>query len=116
MTIREFLDKYNLHDSYFEKVTYNEGLKTLILIINFAFWMQEDYVDGNPENGKLQVVFKNVNFYSCNGGDPCGEFVGIIGANLDEKGDCVIALADDIDLYFEMVIYAESVSVVGLLG
>ncbi len=111
MSINEFFDKYNLHDSYVEKVSYDDTIQNLLLLVNFAFWLQDDYVDGDPENGELQVVFNNVSLYSCQDGDPCGDFVGILGSSLNEQGDYIISFSDDADVYFEMSIHAETVTV-----
>lgn len=88
MTLQEFQSKYNFHDSFFESMKYDEHNAELVLIINFAFWMQKDFPDGNEENGLLKVTFHNVTDYKCKGGDPSGNFVGIL--NTASDGDTFI--------------------------
>ena len=45
MTLKEFEAKYYLHDSFIERLNYDTSNATLTLVINFAFWMQKDYVE-----------------------------------------------------------------------
>ena len=77
MTLQEFEKKYCLHDSYIENMKYSEDTAVLSLTINFAFWMQEDYVEGEDETGRIRVDFSHVTGYSCEG-DPAGRFVSIL--------------------------------------
>jgi hypothetical protein len=65
MTLHELVANYNLHDSYFEDINYNENSRQLIMKINFCFWMQENYTDGTPENGIITILFENVSNLSC---------------------------------------------------
>lgn len=112
MSVKEFIDKYNLHDSFFKEVKYDQSTKTLSLLIDFSFWMQNDYVEGEPESGILRVTFRGVESYTCPQGDPCGDFAEILDAKIDEQGRCIISLSDDMkNDYFEMQIHAKDVSV-----
>ncbi len=116
MYIKDFVGKYNLHDSYFEEVNYVQSENRLTMLIDFAFWMQNDYVEGEPESGILQVTFHCVKLYACPDGDPCGDFVGILESKVSEQGGCIISMADDMkNSYFEMQIYANDVSVTAML-
>lgn len=49
MEVNEFLEKYYLHDSAIDEISYDSGAKELIWHMDFAFWMQSDYVEGTPE-------------------------------------------------------------------
>ena len=60
MTINEFVNKYNLHDSLLESVTYDENTKKVILSIDFCYWQQEDYQDDANETGMIVVEFDGV--------------------------------------------------------
>jgi hypothetical protein len=60
MTLHELVATYNLHDSYFEDIIYNENSRQLIMKINFCFWMQENYTEGTPENGTITILFEDV--------------------------------------------------------
>ena len=59
MTIESFVKHYNLHDSYITSVEYSVDSHCVLLFIDFAFWMQESYKDGEPENGIIQVEFQD---------------------------------------------------------
>ena len=114
MTIKEFAADYYLHDSFIESLNYNTSNATLTLVINFAFWMQKDYVEGEEENGQIEVVFRNVTSYECNGGDPTGDFVGILNAVADDSSLTISLLDDENDDYIEMKISSSEVDVTKL--
>ena len=60
MTIKEFIKKYNLHDSLLESITYDETSSRVTLSIDFCYWQQEDYEEGANETGMILVKFDNV--------------------------------------------------------
>lgn len=112
MKIKDFIGMYNFHDSFFKSISYNEEKSILVMEIEFAFWMQKNYIEGTPEEGILTIEFQRVTQYSCPNGDPCGSFVGILNTYMNEAGICVFALMDDeSNTFFEMQIQAENVSV-----
>ena len=107
----EFVSRYNLHDSFIELLTRNLADHTITLRIHFAFWMQEDYQDGSPENGILIVEFHNVHQYHCEGGDPSGSFVGILDAECDGESVVINLLDDETMDCFAMTVSADDVTV-----
>ena len=111
MTLSEFYNNYNLHDSFIESLRYNNELQTLILDINFAFWLQQSHEKGKPENGVIKVVFNGVNKYLCNG-NPAGAFVGILGTEMKGEKFIIKFLDDKSNKFFEMVIQADSVEII----
>lgn len=111
MTIKEFAANYYLHDSFIESLTYDTTNATLVITINFAFWMQKDFREGEKENGLIEVTLHNVTSYECNGGDPAGDFVVILNAVADNSGIIISLLDDENDDYFEMKITATVVDV-----
>lgn len=70
LTISEFEEEYYLHDSNITKIDYDAENKTLTLEIEFCFWMQEWFIDGELKNGLISVTFENVSFYSYEGYEP----------------------------------------------
>ena len=58
MTIHDFLSTYYLHDSLIEKIIYENN--TVELTIDFCFWMQEGYREGDPETGIIHLRFPDV--------------------------------------------------------
>lgn len=66
MTINEFVNKYNLHDSLLENITYDETAKKVILSIDFCYWQQEDYKDDMDETGMILIEFDEVESLKCN--------------------------------------------------
>ena len=111
MTIESFVKHYNLHDSYITSAEYSSDSRHLCLLIDFAFWMQESYKDGEPENGVIRVVFRDVDIYLCEGGNPTGAFVGILGSEYRDGLLIIKLLDDETNEYFELQIKASSVDV-----
>ena len=64
MKVKDFLEKYCLHDSTIDEIKYNSETKELIWHMDFAFWMQTNYVKGTPENGLINLHFYEVENYS----------------------------------------------------
>lgn len=60
MTINEFVNKYNLHDSLLENITYDETTKKIVLSIDFCYWQQDDYKDDMDETGMIVIEFDEV--------------------------------------------------------
>ena len=111
MKISEFVNNFNLHDSYIESVEYNKEKREVQLIVHFAFWMQKDYIEGTPETGLIKVLFQNVNKYSCDNGDPTGSFVGILRSEIRDDNFVLKLLDDETVECFEMVIISDEVIV-----
>ena len=111
MTLKEFASNYYLHDSFIESLVYDRSNAVVTLVIGFAFWMQKDFVEGDAENGLIEVTFHNVANYERFGGDPAGDFVGILNA-IAYEDSIVISLFDDVnEVYIEMRISSTSVDV-----
>lgn len=111
MRLNEFIHNYDLHDCFFESVEYDINRRVIVLTINFCFWRQKSYVSGTPENGIIRVEFQNVRQYSCDGGDPVGAFVGILGAEPTKNGIIIELLDDKANEHFEMLIISDNVEV-----
>lgn len=60
MKINDLLTKYTFHDSLIENIIYDAEKKNLILTIDFCLWMQEDYIESQPETAIIKLVFSNV--------------------------------------------------------
>ena len=111
MTLSEFQNRYYMHDSYFDSIEYNEKEKSVDMIINFAYWMQEWYEDGKPENGLLSCSFYDVSIYDYSGDEIDYNMVSILKTEVADN-TIVFALGDDInDEYYELKITAKSVQV-----
>ena len=64
MTRTEFVSAFNLHDSLIENVKITGAGTTIEMEIDYAFWMQDNYREGDPETGLITVIFKNVSRYT----------------------------------------------------
>ena len=108
MTIKDFVANYIMHDSLIDKVEILENGSTIVLWIDFAFWMQEDYNENDPETGSLKVTFKNVIHYMIPENVNWDE-ISILESKTD--GDYIkFALINDMtDDYLEISIKADSV-------
>lgn len=113
MEIKEFVNKHNLHDSYFETVDYDSKKQELVCKINFAFWLQDDFIEGRKENGIITVVFTEITEYNCSINNPAGNFIGIIEATFISDSEIIINLLDDkTNSFYEMKIKCKDVKVV----
>ena len=63
MTINELLDKYHFHDSTIEEITYDISNGKLEFIIDFCYWLQNGYSDGDKENCLVKLCFSSVDDY-----------------------------------------------------
>ena len=109
MTITDFVANYIMHDSLIDRVEILENGSTIILWIDFAFWMQNWYKETDPETGMLKVTFQGVSNYLIPANADWND-ISILEAKID--GDHVIfALINDMtDEDLEIMIHAESVS------
>ena len=64
MTSLEFVRNYILHDSLIESVEVLNDGRTIVVMIDFAFWMQPGYNAADPETGTLKVTFDDVSGFS----------------------------------------------------
>lgn len=111
MTLKEFAEKYYLHDSFINSYHFNEETAQVILDISFAFWMQENYSESDPETGYLKVIFHEVTTFECKDGDPAGAFVGILKTEAHDDGFVITFLDDESGNCFDMIIHARSVTI-----
>ena len=108
MLITEFVNKYYMHDSLIDYISYENS--TVSMTIDFAFWMQNWYVQGNPETGPLKLEFKNVSFYQCPDQIPLDE-VSILEISIEDDILKFALLNDMTDEYLEIKIAASEVIV-----
>lgn len=121
MLIKEFAEKYNLHDSGIEKIFYDAEHKKLVLTIEFCFWMQNWYVECEPSNGKISVTFENVSLFEHDENISDRIFSEeldseIYSADIDDDGNFVIFSVDTAcdEIYWQLKIKSKNVEVVEL--
>lgn len=111
MTTQEFISKYDFHDSLIDEVTFDRENNKVILHADFAYWMQEWYIENMPETDKLIVVFNGVDNFVCPN-DVSWEQISIIQASLDGDSIKYVLMNDITDDYLEIIIKCESVTIV----
>lgn len=104
MTIQDLLSTYYLHDSLIEKISYENG--GIELTVDFCFWMQSDYHDGDPETGIILLRFHDVINYS----GPTGEINDFSILEAWYQDNCLsLLLMDDINnITYEVRIVSSS--------
>lgn len=60
MRISEFVETYDLHDSGLDEITVDKDNKIVRMRIDLCNWLQEDYVEGEPEIKPIELVFSVV--------------------------------------------------------
>ena len=108
MTLDEFANKYNMHDSLINAITYENN--TLQIDIDFAFWMQDWFIDGSSETGSLKVTFCNTSSYQHPDSLPL-EDISILETSVIDDTITFALINDMTDEYLELVITASEVIV-----
>ena len=121
MNIKEFAEKYYLHDSSIEKINFDEKNKILTLTIEFCFWMQNWYKNDEPTNGKISVTFENILLFEYDNNISEKIFSNeldseIYSAELDEDENFVFFSVDTDcgDIYWKLKIKSKNVEVTEL--
>ncbi len=115
MTPETFVNRYNFHDSIINSIITESGGTAIRMIIDFAFWMQEDYKEEHAETGPLAVSFSDVTEYDCPVQLPLEE-TSILNASFQD-GSIIFALLNDMtDEYYEIRIKAQEISVIDQTG
>ena len=121
MNIKEFAEKYYLHDSSIEKINFDEKNKILTLTIEFCFWMQNWYKNDEPTNGKISVTFENILLFEYDNNISEKIFSNeldseIYSAELDEDENFVFFSVDTAydDIYWKLKIKSKNVEVTEL--
>lgn len=110
MTINELLKKYSFHDSSIEKIEYCEKDELLTFTVDFCFWLQSDFVEGNKENGLIKLIFHNVKQYNNLSGDI--DSFEILDA-VETKGGVLLNVSDAFNRkYYEIAIESNDVDFV----
>ena len=110
MTGSEFVAHYIMHDSLIDSVEVQDEGTRIVLMIDFAFWMQNGYKESDPETGSIKVTFNNVSFYDIPDDADWNE-ISILETRL-ENGQIKFALMNDMtDDYLELVIESNNVEV-----
>ena len=110
MNAKEFVSGYIMHDSIIDAIKVDQERKAITMMIDFAFWMQREYQEGNPETGPLAIIFHNVTEYECPEALPFGE-ISILKVS-EEDGRIQFAILNDMtDDYYDLFIKAESIEV-----
>ncbi len=63
MQLEDFIANYNLHDSLLEECIYAKEEGKLTLLIDFCYWAQSAYKDGEAETGLVTVIFYDVSAF-----------------------------------------------------
>ncbi len=110
MTIKEFEENYYLHDSIISGVKVDKNEKRIVLLVDFAFWMQKDYRDNDPETGIISISFDNVDNYSIPSGVNWDE-VSILETTVTNNSITFSMINDLTDDYIELMIESQEVKV-----
>ena len=114
MTISDFIEKYYLHDSGLDEIIVDQENRTVRLLVDLCNWMQDDYVEGEPEIKPIEIVFSGVskceNLNRAIDKDFGDEF---IAADMEDDGTFHAEIETYKDQeYYEIKIQAEDVQVI----
>lgn len=63
MKLSEFKRKYNLIGSLLENINVDKVIKSVTLEIDFCYWQQADFVDGDKETGMVKLRFSECAYW-----------------------------------------------------
>ncbi len=111
MTLTELVNKYYFHDSTLEAIRFDQNRNSLVMEIDFCFWMQTDYVKTSPETGMIQLIFNGVQDFI---GEPCCyNDLTILDIIVSEHNKLTFQIIDeDNKEYMELTVIAETVEFV----
>ena len=69
MTLKDFHEKYLLHDSSILSMTHHEQEQTLQISMDFCNWMQYWYDEKEPEVTQINLSFNGVSRFECESKD-----------------------------------------------
>ena len=110
MNAKEFVEQFIMHDSLIDAMSVSDDDTTVTMTIDFAFWMQKGYREGDPETGLLKVTFHNVTKLECPDEIPFGE-ISILKVTEDDGNLRFAVMNDMTDDYYDLLIRAESIEV-----
>ncbi len=109
MLVKDFISNYDMHDSLIDKLEIQEN-NTIIITIDFAFWMQAGYNESDPETGPLIVTFINVSNYQIPENVSWDE-VSILDMHSSDNKIIFFLNNDLTDDYLEIVIECNEITV-----
>ena len=83
MTIQEFDKKYYLHDSMIKNIRYSPDLQKLEILLDFCYWAQEWYVEGEPELMEAILTFEGIDDYTGITGDI--DYFSILDGDIEDN-------------------------------
>ena len=108
MTALDFVKNYIMHDSLIDSVEILDAGRTIVLLIDFAFWMQSGYNETDSETGLLKVTFSNVSDYSIPEGADWNE-ISILEAVASGNTVKFSLMNDMTDAYLELSICSKHI-------
>lgn len=75
MKIIDFFETYNFHDSLLENVVYKSDSKELCFEINFCYWAQDNFKEGDKENGPVKILFTRVSDFQYEKYEICSDSI-----------------------------------------
>ncbi len=113
MFIKEFVKKYNLHDSLLESIEINKVYKTVKLTVDYCYWQQADYCEGQTETGIVHIFFSGVSDIIFDGHTLNSD--EIVSCSCQQENTFVLKMKSDITgCYHIIMITADSVEMADL--
>ncbi len=113
MPIKEFVKKHNLHDSLLESIEIDKAAKTVKLTVDYCYWQQADYCEGQIETGPVHIFFWDVSDIISD--DHTLNSDEIVSCSCQQENTFVLQMENDITGCYHIIkITANSVEMGGL--
>jgi hypothetical protein len=110
MTINEFVKQHNLSGSLLESISVNDSEKSLCLEIDYCYWKQANYHEGDEETAILLFSFENCSSYSFD--DHTINSDEIVKAEIVDDGLDICVESDLTGDYHHIIINAQNITVI----
>lgn len=110
MTINEFVKQHNLSGSLLESISVNDSEKSLCLEIDYCYWQQSNYKEGDEETAILLFSFENCSSYSFD--DHTINSDEIVKAEIVDDGLDICVESDITGDYHHIIINAQNITVI----
>lgn len=114
MLIKDFFERYTLHDSLVDSILYDDVKKELRMTIDFCYWMQDGYDESDPETGIIILTFEGVDAYNGIIGEI--DSFSILDFLYDNKTVTMNILDDFHDEFYELCFVADAVTLSDTAG
>ena len=110
MSIKDFIKQHNLIGSLLESISVNKEDNSICLEIDYCYWQQSNYKEGDEETAILLFLFENCSSYSFD--DHAINSDEIVKTEIVDDGLDICVESDLTGDYHHIIINAQNVTMI----